>query len=329
MGSLLLLGVRANWNNTSTGIDLDKLPHPRLVKILSGGLNGKSRATFDGITATETPGGPREVRLRGASKAGKPWDVRMCCLDEVWRADLDGNGTQDYVFFSTGPYFNGRTTPVFSLSILLMDKQGLPVPFFTLVYQGEHGSGIKNLVDLDRDGRAELLISTYDEYTSDPRVGGMCSGHWVTQLYRFRQLRAEEVRGVASGLHFPFIQAWTYGTDCGATEQPLYPVEAPTIHEHGTSIGGQVSTVIRGEVETGFKIRPDGGCETVSPTTVVSDGARIRKIAFVNLWSSSQNDLIRTIRNNGGHIQLSGLERIGQSADCRANLLWANQVGDH
>ena len=114
---------------------------------------------------------------------------------DVWRADLDGNGTQDYVFFGGGPFFNGRMTPLYSMTILQMDSQGLPVPFFTVMYHGENGEAIKHLLDLDHDGRPELLISSYDENVSDPRVGGFCSGHWVNQLYRFRSLGVEEIRG--------------------------------------------------------------------------------------------------------------------------------------
>ena len=165
-----------NWNDTSTGIDLDKLRQFPLVKIRSGGLKDSSRVTFDGISATSGSPADRQVRLRGTSKSGKKWEAHIFDLNEVWRADLDGNGTQDYVFFAGGPNFNGRVTPLFSLSILLIDREGLPVPFFTVVYSGENGEGIKHLVDLNHDGHAELLISTYDENPSDARVGPFLFG---------------------------------------------------------------------------------------------------------------------------------------------------------
>ena len=231
VGIACMVGALANWNDTLTGIDLEKLPHPPLIKIWSGPLKDGARATFDGITA-EADRSPREVRLHSAGKSGKAWEVHMCCLDEVWRADLDGNGTPDYIFFSNGPYFNGRTTPLFSMSILLMDSQGLPVPFFTVVYQGENGGGTNGLVDLDHDGRAELLISTYDEAVSDPHAGVFSSGHWVTQLYRFRNLRVEEFRGTMGGLTFPFVHAWTYrGREGAATGNPL-----PSSHRFFTNM---------------------------------------------------------------------------------------------
>src|SRR6266403_1531914 len=121
--AVLLTTVLGNWGDTSTGIDLDKLRQFPLSKIRSGRLKDGSRVTFDGITATVESGDAREVVLRGVGKSGKRWEAHIFDLDEVWRADLDGNGTQDYVFFGSGPYLNGRTTPMYSISILLMDRE--------------------------------------------------------------------------------------------------------------------------------------------------------------------------------------------------------------
>ena len=327
VGIACMVGALANWNDTSTGIDLEKLPHPPLIKIWSGPLKDGARATFDGITA-EADRSPREVRLHSAGKSGKAWEVHMCCLDEVWRADLDGNGTPDYIFFSNGPYFNGRTTPLFSMSILLMDSQGLPVPFFTVVYQGENGGGTNGLVDLDHDGRAELLISTYDEAVSDPHAGVFSSGHWVTQLYRFRNLRVEEFRGTMGGLTFPFVHAWTYrGREGAATGNPL-PVQSPVLYEHGTGTDGEVSTFIRSKKDARLDINPVSGCRTIEPRTVVYDRNRVREIAFVNLWSSASDDLLEAIRRDSTPIRLSGLDKWMHNGDCSPNLIWATQ-GDH
>jgi hypothetical protein len=38
-----------------------------------------------------------------------------------------------------------------------MDREGMPVPFFTVVYRGENRDGIKDLVDLNREGHAPLV----------------------------------------------------------------------------------------------------------------------------------------------------------------------------
>jgi hypothetical protein len=323
IGTAFLTTALANWTDTSTGVDLNKLPHPTLVKIRSGWLKQGGRTTFDGISATAS-GNEREVRLRGAGKSGKHWEARLCCLDEVWRADLDGNGTQDYILISDGPLFNGRMTPLFSISILLMDGDGLPVPFFTTLYHGESGKGVKSLVDLDRNGRAELLISTYDEGVSDPRVDAFCSGYWVTQLYGFRDLRVQEIRGTIGGIAFPLVHAWTYrGSECQALETPMLHAQAPPFYEHGTARDGDVSTVVRGGSGMQVRIKPVAGCRTIDPLIVVYDRANLREIAFLNLWSSAQDDLVEAIRRDGAAVTLSGLDKWMGHGDCSANLMWA------
>src|SRR6185312_10223268 len=98
LSGVFLAPLPGGWNDSSTGIDLNKLQHFPLTKIRSGWLRRGSRSTFDGITATAASGDEQEVQLRGAGKSGKRWEAHIFGLDEVWRADLDGNGTQDYVF---------------------------------------------------------------------------------------------------------------------------------------------------------------------------------------------------------------------------------------
>jgi len=145
---IFAVGAMAGVDDTSTGIDLNRLPHPALTKVRAGTLKPGGRAVFDAMMSPQRK--PKWV-LRGKGKSGRSWAVHLCdlCFDEVWRADLDGNGTLDYVIFGLGPYGNGRTVPCYSLSILLIDKDGMPVPFFTAVYRGENGDGIKHLVKLE------------------------------------------------------------------------------------------------------------------------------------------------------------------------------------
>lgn len=264
--------------------------------------------------------------MRGVGKSGKRWEAHLCCLDEVWRADLDGNGTQDYVFFGSGPYFNGRMTPPFSFSILLMDKDGLPIPFFMTVYHGQNGDGIKHLVDLNNDGHAELLISTYDESVSDPRVGAFCSGHWTTRLFGFRNLGVEEIRGTIGGTGFPFVHDWTYrGTQCPEEEKPFLSVQPPTLYERATSTEGEVTTTIRRS--TGgtnlLTIDPVAGCNAVDPTVVVYDRSAVREIAFPSLWSSYMADLADSIRRDAAPVKLRGIDKSMGNGDCTVNLMWA------
>jgi hypothetical protein len=315
-----------NWNDTSTGIDLDKLRHFPLTKIRSGWLKHGKSATFDGMTATDVSGNLQAVRLRGIGRSGKRWESRMFGIDEVWRADLDGNGTQDYVFFGGGPYFNGSRTPLYSLTILLLDRDRLPVPFFTVVYHGENGDGIKHLVDLNHDGHAELLISTYDENVSDPLAGPSCSGHWTNQLYRFKDFGAEEIRETIGGITFPFVHDWTYrGTQCAAWPTPFMPAQEAAIGDDGTSKQGAPVTTIRDRsIEVGaFTIEPVAGCKAIFPSLVVYDRPQIREIGFPSQFGTDHTDLAETIRRDGAQVELRGINRQMGNVDCSVNLLWA------
>jgi hypothetical protein len=329
LSGIFLVAASGNWDDTSTGIDLNKLQHFPLTKIRSGWLKSGSRVIFDAISATAANGYEREVQLRGMGKTGKRWEVHLSGLDEVWRADLDGNGTQDYVLFASGPYFNGRKTPLFSLSILLMDRDGMPTPFFTVVYRGENGQGIKHLVDLNRDGRAELLISTYDEIASDPHVGVFCSGHWTNQLYEFRDFGVEEIRGTVGGITFPLIHDWSYwgpgANQCPYEEKPFVSVGPAYLRERGTSKHGRLNTAILDVDRSGlFTIKPVNGCKTVSTEVVVYDRPQLREIAFPNLFGTYSTDLADRIRRDRAHTELRGVDRWQGNGNCSVNLVWAN-----
>jgi hypothetical protein len=286
-----------------TGLDLNALPHFPLTR-----MRGDS---FDGIRVLHETPKAREEILRG-----RGWEAHLCCPAEAWRGDLDGNGTQDYVVFITGPFWNGRITPPFSLPILLMDAKGLPVPFFTTLYHGENGDGIKHLLRLREDRKAQLLIQSYDEGTSDPSAGVFGSGHWVNQIYEFHNFAAVEIKGILGGVAFPFVHNWTYGPQ-GPGGITL-PVEPPRILDHGTQ--GSQAVTIRQVEQTGLgriSIEPVAGCTDFDASVVVYDRRGKREIAFPNLFHPYLMQLLERIRADHARVELRGLN------ECHANLLWA------
>jgi hypothetical protein len=326
LSAIILSALLGNWNDTSTGINLAKLPRFPLTKVRSGWLQAAARVKFESISALSESGDEREVQLRGAGKSGKRWEAHLFGLDEVWRADLDGNGTQDYILFTGGPYFNGRTTPLFSLSILLMDAEGMPTPFFTVVYHGENGDGIKHLVDMNHDGHAELLIAMYDENPSDPRMGAFSSGHWTNQLYRFKDLGAEEIRGTIGGITFPFVHSWTYaGTDLASPGPPFLEIRPARLHNFGTSPRQSVITTIRKLRDANglLTIDPIAGCTAVRTGVVVYDRPQIREIAFPNQFGDYEARLTDRIRHDGAHVELRGIDKAPGNGECSVNLMWA------
>ena len=322
--------VLANWNDTSTGIDLDKLPGFPLTKIRSTVLNRGERATFDGIVAIPDfrPAWPT-VHISGRGKSGKRWEAHTClnCFAQAWRADLDGNGVPDYVFSGQGPYFNGRVTPLYSLTILLMDQEKLPVPYFTPLYFDD---GIKRFVDLGNDKRPEFLISRYDENVSDPFVGPFCSGHWVTQLYRFQAAEVSEFRGTLGGIAFPFIHDWTLRgpgpIGCPQEDKPYLSIQPPSLGDHGTGASGELNIRIRSiKNDDLVDIESEGGCDQVSPETIVYEQGVLREIEFPILGSTYRFDLLRRIMADHAPVKLRGVNHPFRSASCSADLLWATQ----
>jgi hypothetical protein len=207
-----------------------------------------------------------------------------------------------------------------------MDHRGLPVPFFTTVFKSENGDGIKHVVDLARDGHAELLDSIYDEHQSDPRVDPFCSGHWTTLLYQFKNVGVEEFRGTMGGLKFPFVHNWTYrGGICPELEKPFMPAQPPPLLAQEASRRAAVTTKIRKVDETGWlAIEPAAGCETVDVGTIVYDHGQVREIGFPNPSSSYYTGLGDAMRRDGVRVELRDVERLGHG-DCSASSMWAGQ----
>lgn len=324
--ALFALPSAANWNDTPTGLDLKKLRQFPLTKLHSGLLKAGASFSFDGIAALVGSGSLPDVRLRGSAKSGKKWLVDLFALDEVWRGDLDGNGTQDYVFFAGGPYFNGSSIPLYSLSFLLMDADRLPVPVFTTVYFGENGDGIRHVVDLDGDHHAELLISDYDENASDPRVPVLWSGHWVHQLYRFRNFGLEVAKGIHGGISFPRVHNWSYRTTERMDVPSPMPTEPARMYEYQTSAAGAHTTLREVGANGELKVDPVAGCETVTAALTVFDRPKLREIAFPKQFDDTfAEELRRNILRAGASVELRGVTKLDSSGDCSVALLWATE----
>jgi hypothetical protein len=280
-GVLIAATAWANWNDTSAGIDLASLPAFPLAKVRSGLLKDNAPVRFDGLMARmvgrDNGPVPSEVILQGTAKSGKRRVAHFGWLafDEVYRGDLDGNGTQDYVVIgATG--FMLRTTPPRSLIVLLMDRQGLPVPFEAGLHDVQ---GSKHVVDVLHNGHAQLAVSIPDENPWDNEAGGGCSGRWVTDLYEAVDLNWRGFHGSAAEVTFPFVLGWTDGPRCNPPGPPQPWQPSIRTSQYSTEVA-DVATARVAESGPGWvKLIPASGCEDIQVGAVVYDQRSRRKIS--------------------------------------------------
>jgi hypothetical protein len=134
----------------------------------------------------------------GVDSNNRPWSVTGSShggYASVWSADLDRNGHSDLLFCSrTGA--NGWAPPT-HLLVLMFDRSGRPMPWQCNGYFEVDKRGICDLLDLDRDGRAEIVTQTFK------------NGYWLSSLYeagdgRFRLRQHHGTR------LFPLYSKFTY-----------------------------------------------------------------------------------------------------------------------
>lgn len=313
----------ANWNDTSTGIDLKSLPAFPLTRIRAGFLKEGERVRFDGMTAkmADAAGLTGEVVLQGTAKSSKTWAVHFSwtTFDAVYRGDLDGNGTQDYIVFG-GSGANGRTAPPWSMIVLLTEKDGRPNPFEAYLYDE---LGPRHVVDLLHNGSAQLVDSAYDEDPWDSPPGAFCSGHWTTHLLEAADLKWSRFRGVVAGLAFPVVHRWTYGPTCDPQSQPQIANEQVGPDKDPAAMSDITSARIVSVGRSGTEVRlsPGSACESVSVGTIVYDDRSRREIALqslfgpTNYWSESAQLTEVAVRD----IYKTG------SGFCLARSLWATE----
>lgn len=137
--------------------------------------------------------------IGGKDAGGAAWRVRLGNLSgygaRVYAADLDRDKVQDLVIVSaTGGNGLAPTSRLFALTF---DEKGRPVPFEADGYFQEDARGVFDLLDLDRDGRAELLYMNFSE------------GYWVTTLYEAEGGRWRRVEGAHGRRTYPLYTRFT------------------------------------------------------------------------------------------------------------------------
>jgi hypothetical protein len=139
----------------------------------------------------------RLLVFSGRDLDGKEWRIQTTAYiyyDAVYEADLDRNGVRDLVL-TIGTGGNGLAPPT-QLLFLTFDRRGRPALFAATGYFQPQPDGIFDVVDMDGDGRAELLYVVFDD------------GYWITNFYNMREARWNRVPALA-GLRFPLYTRFT------------------------------------------------------------------------------------------------------------------------
>lgn len=107
----------------------------------------------------------QEITIQGHSREGSPWRVKASYPGDggcrFLAHDLDRNGYADIIVFTA----NGGSGPAgLTATIVAFDGSGRPVPWQATAAFVVEGDQVRNLVDLDGDGRVELLVPHAEEH---------------------------------------------------------------------------------------------------------------------------------------------------------------------
>lgn len=165
---------------------------PFALKLLADSENesqedGIQAALPFGVRSSKASISPEEINFSGVDKSGQPWTVMLDNQHiglgyKLYVGDLDKNGLADAVLVTyTGA--NGLL-PTNVLSILTFDAQGRPLLWQAGQNVTAEKDGIAQLVDLDRDGKAELITEHFDD-----EGFAHAEGYVITDVYKLENSR--------------------------------------------------------------------------------------------------------------------------------------------
>ncbi|MBB4863436.1 hypothetical protein HNP46_002283 [Pseudomonas nitritireducens] len=215
--------------------------------------------------------------FQGRDKAGKPWRLSTGSMSnaagegEIYQADLDRNGLDDLVFWL--PNTGVGLAPTAGLGILTFEDSGRPVYLGVWGYSGPARNGVEDLLDLKRDGHAQLLTMDFSE------------GYWTTSLYRLKAARWQRIEGQFGRLHYPVLTRFTHN----GSRRPVshikpgrHPVSADISNDR--SLAGQRYRLADDSAKA--FIGQAGNLQLVNvPSVVIDDRAEGRTLT---VWGSAE-----------------------------------------
>jgi len=141
------------------------------------------------------------LTLEGKDKGGKPWTIDTLELwgceggTRVYEADLDADTVQDAVLLT--PTCGNGLAPRTHMIAITFDASGRPVPFEAEGYFEDTRPGIDSLVDMNHDGKADLIFMNFND------------GYWITNVYSVKNGRWARMQGNLHGRAFPLYTRFT------------------------------------------------------------------------------------------------------------------------
>jgi len=267
-----------------------------------------------------------QIRFSGKDLAGKPWTVTADAErgGGLYSADLDHNGIVDLIYVSyTGG--NGLAPPMHVLT-LMFDAVGRPVPAEMDGYFEIDGHGLKDLVDLDSDGRAELIRQSYDD------------GYWIMSLYEARDAHWQLIHGEHAGRQYPLYTRFTNRPNkVPATPAAgRHPIEDDLANNPSDTATVKIEHLKWANVQQSgnpvLQLSDGRSCQEIgwySTATVVLDSPD-RRVAATLGAPEEAKQLLETIVRLGLPVQVAGnrRDRDGGSKrnSCSLEMIWAEGV---
>ena len=324
----LLVGISVN----GLAQNADYLPFPKaalaknfhvqFIARLERNVAGERELPVGVTKARIKSNGEGEFELSGRDKADQSWKVTLggACDPEasVYLADLDHNGLQDLlmVYATCG---NGLA-PSATLFALTFEASGRPVPFVAEGYFDADETRIADLVDLNRDGKAELIFMNFDD------------GYWITNLYRINNARWERIQGRFAGYQFPLFTRFTIKPNHKAVvPKPGRHPQAPDLSTSRAVKAGHLLSYKSANVAQSEDIRLDVAdtagrkmeCRPVSwfgSLAFVIDRSTGREISLISAADETIQRMLNEIVAQKYAVQLYGQRR----AACSPELIWAS-----
>jgi len=226
-------------------------------------LSGSLPVGLYGATISRT--GDEDLVFSGEDKNHKKWSFQISGKSaafayDLYIADLDRNGYKDIILaFPTGG--NGLA-PLTHILTLMFDSAGRPIPFEADGYSEHNETGIPDLVDMDNDGKAELIYMNFDE------------GYWITSIYKAANGRWERVTGHFGRRNYPLYTRFTF--------RPNHKPIAPKVGRHPyTSDLSNLLPKLRGHLLS-YEVPEQG-----DPTLWLSTESGKRALCKPNAWYDS------------------------------------------